>query len=511
MSLGLNERFEDPGGSDAARTARAHAWDDAMSNDVAAVLTALVASAGPDGVPPTPILQGLADACLLTSATGQIRAANRAAAAMLAPFGSAPLVGCLVTDLARDGGRTTLDDLLTGTGDLRQVSFVEVGVGDGPAVMTTIAATTLPDGDRLWLLRPDADDEGDPALARMWRHVPVAGYTCRVERGWPCLQVTPTLVDLLGDAPDAWVARPQLWLERVHADDRERLVVEREQARVERRHLDTVYRIRDLHGEYTWVHDAAWFEFRGDEPVRAHGVLIDVTNRQEAGALLESLHEQGRDELVDVRRQLARRTTLLRVLAHDVRTPLAGASGWIETMLRDDIALDDAVARDMLGRAREDLQRLAMLVQEVLESQRMHAGPRRTAVADAVDVDAVVDEAVRRGTPTGATVEVHGSAVARVDAFVVGRVVANLVERACRRSPEPDAVQVHLVRQEDVLVIGVDDGEPPPAATVPTPTTDDDLSLAIVDELVRGQGGSVTVRAGTRGGTLVEARLPERP
>ena len=60
--------------------------------------------------------------------------------------------------------------------------------------------------------------------------VPAVSYIARWEVGFPFEYVSPQIEELLGFPPERFVAEHALWFERLHPDDRER-VLEEERAR----------------------------------------------------------------------------------------------------------------------------------------------------------------------------------------------------------------------------------------------------------------------------------------
>jgi diguanylate cyclase (GGDEF)-like protein/PAS domain S-box-containing protein len=100
--------------------------------------------------------------------------------------------------------------------------------------------------------------------------------------------VSPQIEQILGYTPAAWCADPNLWLKRLHPDDRE-WVLAREQALTGAEPDSPALEYRMLHrdGRVVWIRDdAVLAEGAGDEP-RWHGVLCDVTERKQFEAELE--------------------------------------------------------------------------------------------------------------------------------------------------------------------------------------------------------------------------------
>ena len=54
--------------------------------------------------------------------------------------------------------------------------------------------------------------------------VPAVSYIARWEDGLPFLYVSPQIEDLLGFPAERFVAEPELWVERLHPEDREQVL-----------------------------------------------------------------------------------------------------------------------------------------------------------------------------------------------------------------------------------------------------------------------------------------------
>ena len=85
------------------------------------------------------------------------------------------------------------------------------------------------------------------------------------------------------------------------------------------------------------------------------------------------------------------RTALLAAVGHDFRTPLAAAKASVSTLLSLDLDLDAEDRRELLQAADASLDRLAALVDNLLDMSRLQAG------AMSIDVQPTsVDEVVAR-------------------------------------------------------------------------------------------------------------------
>jgi len=108
--------------------------------------------------------------------------------------------------------------------------------------------------------------------------------------------VSPQILDMLGYAPDEWVAGPDRWLCAVDPRDRDLVLAERARAehsphRPEARSL--TYRLRHRTGAMVWVRDDAILLTGKDGRSAHHGVLVDVSREKQLEERLEhqALHD----------------------------------------------------------------------------------------------------------------------------------------------------------------------------------------------------------------------------
>jgi diguanylate cyclase (GGDEF)-like protein/PAS domain S-box-containing protein len=100
--------------------------------------------------------------------------------------------------------------------------------------------------------------------------------------------VSPQVNSILGFSAEEWRAAPELWAQRLHPEDRER-VLEHEAEYVALGAQPNAIEYRMLHrdGHVVWIRDDAALVRIEDGSLRWHGVLSDVTERKRVEAELE--------------------------------------------------------------------------------------------------------------------------------------------------------------------------------------------------------------------------------
>jgi PAS domain S-box-containing protein len=132
--------------------------------------------------------------------------------------------------------------------------------------------------------------ESEAKYRALTEHLPTVTYVHPLgERGTP-LYVSPQVGAILGYAAEEWLAKPNLFFQLVHQEDRERVSAEIAAAATGARPLRCEYRMLSRDGRIVWVHDQA-VTVRDDDgrPLYVQGYLLDVSERRHAGEERERL------------------------------------------------------------------------------------------------------------------------------------------------------------------------------------------------------------------------------
>jgi len=104
--------------------------------------------------------------------------------------------------------------------------------------------------------------------------------------------VSGQIKDILGYTSAEWMADRGLWLQRVHPEDRDRVLAEEERdTATPGTWVSSEYRLLARDGRAVWVHDDAVLRFEADGMARYTGLLTDVTERKALEAKLEFFAE----------------------------------------------------------------------------------------------------------------------------------------------------------------------------------------------------------------------------
>jgi len=206
------------------------------------------------------------------------------------------------------------------------------------------------------------------------------------------------------------------------------------------------------------------------------------------------------------------RTALLAAISHDLRTPLAGAKVAVSTLRTPGIGAEDRA--ELAATVEESVDRMSAIVANLLDMTRLEA---RGIVQGADDVD-VEDLIVRATGPDPVRVVVADELpVVRVDAGLIERALANLIENAHRHGGAPVEVEASAAdRSVRIAVVDHGPGVPEdqraaiflPFQRLASGSPGVGLGLAVARGLAETQGGRIEVEDTPGGGLTMVLVLP---
>ena len=223
----------------------------------------------------------------------------------------------------------------------------------------------------------------------------------------------------------------------------------------------------------------------------------------------------------------ASRRELVAWVSHDLRTPLAGLRAMAEA-LEDQVVINPREVSQYHTQIRREVERLTLMIDDLFELSRIHAGALRLS-RRMVGLEDVVAEVVASAEPVARAkrVRLTGAAVRNMPVFIdsaeMGRALRNLVTNAIRHTPSDGVVDVLAEVRSGMACVSVSDacGGIPPAdlprvfdvafrgesARTPGPQEGAGLGLSIARGIVEAHSGQIAVR-NTGPGCQFLIRLP---
>ena len=230
-------------------------------------------------------------------------------------------------------------------------------------------------------------------------------------------------------------------------------------------------------------------------------------------------------DLTDVKRTEQVRRDFVANVGHELRTPLAAIRSVVDTLL--DGAIDQPeVARDFLGRADSEVDRLVQMVEELLELSRIESGDLPLTIAKA-NLAALIGDAVNRLQPqaerrgVALKVKVDRTLTFPLDARRIEHAIVNLMHNAIKFTPKDGEITISAEEREGALTIEVaDSGIGIAPEDLPRiferfykvdqsrASVGSGLGLAVVKHTAEAHQGSVRAASGPGRGSVFTLTIP---
>lgn len=257
--------------------------------------------------------------------------------------------------------------------------------------------------------------------------------------------VSGTWRELLGCDRDEDIDAQKLWLQRVHPDDLPS-VKEADLACIEGRAPRSVseYRVRMKDDSWRWMRSDAAGEERdaNGRAWRLIGLQTDITDQRQV------------DEL---------KKQFVSTVSHELRTPLTSINGSISLLLN---AMSEGIpdsARRMLSIAQKNCDRLILLVNDILDLEKLESGPPQPTLCVA-DISVQVKRAMLVNQPFAARFDVTYDLVKDVQGIFVlveenrfQQIMSNLMSNAAKFSPKGGKVRIGIDLIDDQVKVSVTD------------------------------------------------------
>ena len=259
-----------------------------------------------------------------------------------------------------------------------------------------------------------------------------------------------------------------------------------------------------------------------------YSVLMSILG--ECALALENLRNMAEKEKAALMAQNERlRANLLRMISHDLRTPLTSISGNASNLLSHDSQLDDETRRQIFTDIYEDSEWLIDLVENLLSVTRLEDGQMKLHLSEEL-INDVVDEALSHVSRNASehTLKVEKSdelLFSEMDAKLISQVLINLVNNAIKYTGAGSTITVRTEKRDGYVAVSVSDNGPG--------ISDDDkdhifemfytghgltadgkrslgLGLPLCRSIVEAHGGEITMTDNAPSGCVFTFTLPAK-
>ena len=322
------------------------------------------------------------------------------------------------------------------------------------------------------------------------------------------LFTSPQVEALLGYTPEEWIARPELFVELLHPEDRERVLRLNAESNHTGEPFRCEYRLIARDGRTVWFRDeAAMVRTDAGAPLFWRGVMLDVTQGREAEERLQT-------SLEILRRTMQQRQALmarLEIVQEEERRRIAADlhDDPIQVMSAVDLRLQALAERTGESATRSGLEDVHAIVEQAIERLRSVLFELRPPELEEQGLIAALELYLKYvGSEAGFATTVRGrlasdppNEVAAIAFRIAQEAVANVRKHA-------GASRVDLAvedREGGVWLQVSDDGFDATRVQRPAPGH---LGMSAMPERAEVVGGWCRIRSARGDGTVVECWLP---
>jgi two-component system, NarL family, sensor histidine kinase UhpB len=349
--------------------------------------------------------------------------------------------------------------------------------------------------------------EADATYRHLVEGAPAILYIDAVDELSTNLYTSPQIEQMLGYSVEEWREDPELWIIRLHEDDRQRVLLEHRESNRTARPFHAEYRLFAKDGAERWFRDEA-VVVRNDrgEPLFWRGVMLDITEQKRTEAQLRQSVEMLRRTMAE-RRELLQR---LEAAQEEERRRIAAGihDDSIQMLTAADLRIQ-AVRTLVEGEAQDELAEVHDALKHVVDGLRHLLFELRPPVLDREGLAATLEGylssdggpafSVRDALPSEPPIELRA---------VLFRIAQEAVTNV-RKHAGARRVDVMLVEENGGIRMRIaDDGAGFDSALVAEAPRPGHIGLPTMFERAELAGGRCSIETGPGRGTVVDCWLP---
>jgi PAS domain S-box-containing protein len=265
---------------------------------------------------------------------------------------------------------------------------------------------------------------------------------------------TGPVAALFGQPEDAVCTNQFAFLERIHPEDRQRVLATAQSDAAGQGAYEVEFRVPWPNGEIRWIQATGGFDREADgRPIRLRGVARDITAQKRAERQQTMLLQQ----LDGINQELK---DFAYIVSHDLKAPLRAIrnlADWLCTDYQDKL---DAEGQENLRLLRSRVDRMQNLIDGVLQYSRIGRTEQKTVP---IDLNRLVPEIIDDlGVPEHITVHIDSDLpTVEADATRITQVFQNLLSNAVKYMNKPQGnISVGCVPDDGFWKFSVADNGP---------------------------------------------------
>jgi PAS domain S-box-containing protein len=221
------------------------------------------------------------------------------------------------------------------------------------------------------------------------------------------------------------------------------------------------------------------------------------------------------------------KSTFVSVVSHELKTPVALIKGYSSTLRRQDARWDQQTVRDSLQVIEEESDRLAELIDNLLDASRVQAGNFRLAMVE-LDIDQLVIKVVEKFKSQTRNQKLITDVpsdlpLVHADEARITQVLSNMISNAIKYSPDSGDIRITGTSTDTEVIITVSDegpGIPPEDQSqlfmrfyrvdnaMTRKTQGAGLGLYLSKAIIEAHGGRIWVESDGHSGSRFRFSLP---
>jgi signal transduction histidine kinase len=255
----------------------------------------------------------------------------------------------------------------------------------------------------------------------------------------------------------------------------------------------------------------------------SHITLGTVVGSWVSALLARKAHEETREQLAALHQKVQLQDDFVATISHELRTPLGFIKGYSTTLLRSDTTWDTEDRKEFLTIIDEEADRLAQLIDNILESAKLQSHSVRLNIQP-LRLDALIRDVVIRVRTRHKNLEVdlqlESVPPIQGDNVRLTQVFDNLFSNAVKYAPGSKITVFAKLENNSLLVSFSDQGPGIPKAYLPyiferfyrvpgdRSSTGSGLGLYICNQIIMAHRGKIWVESDIDQGTTFYIQLP---